>query len=213
MYLLFAKHNTSKTTGPTVDKGITELLYNPFIDESLRAHQIMRHFLFFLTLPLLSAAFSLHPARSVSSSALGMAPRYDKQLNRWEITSPEEGPEGGYDIWGTVIRHGPVPLFNRIAKADEYEQGVLKFMAGDKVDRMTAQAEMDAYLANPNDWAYNRLNGYNVDYLSINQKQLTLNLVWSALILTLLARGAYCSIAGEYYWSFIPGAHSKISSL
>ena len=31
--------------------------------------------------------------------------------------------------------------------------GVLKFMAKDKVDRNTAQAEMDAYLQNPNDWA------------------------------------------------------------
>ena len=34
-----------------------------------------------------------------------------------------------------------------------HHAGVLKFMAGDKVDRNTAQAEMDAYLQNPNDWA------------------------------------------------------------
>jgi hypothetical protein len=137
-----------------------------------------------------------------------MAPRFDIQLNKWVPTSPEEGPEAGYDIWGTAVRHGPIPLFNRVVKADDYEQGVLKFMAGDKVDRMTAQAEMDAYLKNPNDWAYNRLKGYNVDYLAINQKQLTLTLVWSAIILILLSRGAYCIATGENYWEII-GLTSK----
>jgi len=59
-----------------------------------------------------------------------MAPRFDKKLNKWIPTSSAEGPEAGYDIWGTVLRHGPVPFFNRIFKADDYEQGVLKFMAG-----------------------------------------------------------------------------------
>jgi hypothetical protein len=72
---------------------------------------------------------------------------------------------------------------------------------------MTAQAEMDAYLANPNDWAYNRLNGYNVDYLSIDQKQLNLNLIWAVFIVSLLSRAAFCALTGVYYWSFIPGAH------
>lgn len=132
-----------------------------------------------------------------------MAPRFDKQLNQWVATSPDEGPEAGYDIWGTVIRHGPVPFFNRIVKAGEYEQGVLKFMAGDNADRNTAQAEMDAYLSNPNDWAYNRLKGYNVDYLAINQKQVTLNLVWATFILSLGARGLYCAVTGDYYWDIL----------
>ncbi len=137
-----------------------------------------------------------------------MAPRFDKKVNIWVPTSADEGPEAGYDIWGTVIRHGPIPFFNRLVKADEYEQGVLKFMAGDKVDRMRAQAEMDAYLSNPNDWAYNRLKGYNVDYLSINRKQLVLNLVWSTVVLVLLSRGIYCLTTGENYWAVI-GRTSK----
>lgn len=81
-------------------------------------------------------------------------------------------------------------------------------MAGDKVDRMRAQAEMDAYLSNPNDWAYNRLKGYNVDYLTIDRKQVALTLVWSALILTLLSRGAYCAVTGDNYWAIV-GLTSK----
>lgn len=55
-------------------------------------------------------------------SSLAMAPKFDKKTNKWSPSSPEEGPAGGYDVWGTVIRHGPVPFFNRIFKADEYEQ-------------------------------------------------------------------------------------------
>jgi len=77
------------------------------------------------------------------------------------------------------------------------------------VDRMTAQAEMDAYLSNPNDWAYNRLQGYKVDYLSLDQKQLTLNLVWAVFIVSLLSRGVFCVVTGDYFFSFIPGAHSS----
>ena len=102
---------------------------------------IMNCLFILLSLPLLSVAFTLLPSASVISttittnklafsSSLGMAPKFDKQLNKWVPSSSEEGPEAGYDIWGTVIRHGPVPFFNRIVKADEYEQGVLKFMAG-----------------------------------------------------------------------------------
>jgi hypothetical protein len=36
------------------------------------------------------------------------------------------------------------------------------------MDRDTAQLEIDAYLANPNDWAYSRIKGYNVDYLTLS---------------------------------------------
>ena len=166
-----------------------------------------RFLLLCLSLPVLAVGFCPQASSRCSdsaSAALSMAPRFDKQLNQWVPTSPDEGPEAGYDIWGTVVRHGPIPFFNRIFKAGEYEQGVLKFMSGDNVDRMTAQAEMDAYLKNPSDWAYNRLKGYNVDYLSIDKKQLTLTLVWSAIVLTLLSRGVYCLATGDYYWDILP---------
>eukprot|EP00980_Cylindrotheca_fusiformis_P005046 scaffold1069_cov143-Cylindrotheca_fusiformis.AAC.4 len=107
-----------------------------------------------------------------STLALPMVPKFDPTQEKWVATSPEEGPEAGYDIWGSLLRQGPNPFFQRLFQAEDYNQGVLKFMAGDKVDRNTAQAEMDAYLQNPNDWAYNRLNGYNVDYLSLNAKKI-----------------------------------------
>jgi hypothetical protein len=106
----------------------------------------------FVLLPTLALGFCPQPKSSAIVS-LGMAPRYDNVSNKWMPTSPEEGPEAGYDILGSLLRQGPAPAFNRIFKAGDYEQAVLKFMAGDKVDRMTAQAEMDAYLSNPSDWA------------------------------------------------------------
>jgi hypothetical protein len=91
----------------------------------------MKRFLLLFSLPLLSGAFTMPAVSSTTKlSSLNMAPKFDKQLNKWIPSSSAEGPEAGYDIWGTVIRHGPVPFFNRIVKADEYEQGVLKFMAG-----------------------------------------------------------------------------------
>jgi hypothetical protein len=96
---------------------------------------------------------------SFATSSLGMAPQFDNKLNKWVATFPEEeGPEAGYDIWGSLVRQGPFPFINRVFKAEEYEKAVLKFMAGDQVDRNTAQAEMDAYLRNPNDWNCESMN-------------------------------------------------------
>ena len=109
----------------------------------------------FLLLPSWAAAFApiIVGKMQFSTTLLNMAPKFDKTQNKWLPTSPEEEPEAGYDIWGSLLRQGPNPFFNRLLRGEEYEQGVLKFMAGDNVDRNTAQAEMDAYLQNPNDWA------------------------------------------------------------
>lgn len=115
----------------------------------------------FLLLPSLVAAFApilvgnavSTEGMQFSTTSLNMVPKFDKTQNKWLPTSPEEESEAGYDIWGSLLRQGPNPFFNRLFRGEEYEQGVLKFMAGDKVDRNTAQAEMDAYLQNPNDWA------------------------------------------------------------
>lgn len=93
---------------------------------------------------------------AASRGGASKVPTFDIEQNKWVVTSEEQGPEYGYDIWGSLLRQGPNPVIQRIFRADEYEQAILKFMNGDKVDRMTAQAEMDAYLRNPNDWAYNR---------------------------------------------------------
>ena len=138
-----------------------------------------------------------------TSTLLHMAPKFDKKLNKWVPSSPEESAAAGYDVWGSLLRQGPTPFFTRIFQAENYDQGVMKMMAGDGLDRNTAQAEFDAYLQNPNDWAYNRLNGYKIDYLTLKTKQLALNLVWAAGILTLLGRGAYCAATGDYYWDIL----------
>lgn len=139
-----------------------------------------------------------------------MAPKFDTGLNKWVVSSPDEGPEAGYGPFGSLLRQGPLPFFNRVVKADEYEQAVLKFMAGDQADRKQAQAEMDAYLANPNDWAYNRMQGYKMNYLTLKKKQIALTVVWSVLILSLGARGIYCAQMGENFWTIF-GLSSKVA--
>lgn len=163
--------------------------------------------LLLLLLPSLALAFLPLNARKQCSS-LSAGPNYDKNLNKWVVSSPDEGPEAGYGPLGSLLRQGPLPFFQRIFKAEEYDQAVLKFMAGDQADRMTAQAEMDSYLANPNDWAYNRMQGYNMDYLTLKKKQIALTLVWSVLILSLGARGIYCVQVGENFWTIF-GLTSK----
>lgn len=71
---------------------------------------------------------------------LAMAPKYDG--TKWVATKPEEGPEAGYDELQTLLMHGPKPFFSRVFQSEDYEQAVLKFMAGDKVGRVEAQGNM-----------------------------------------------------------------------
>ena len=132
-----------------------------------------------------------------------MAPKYNKETQRWTPSSPEEESSAGYDILGTLLRQGPNPTLQRIFKPDEYDQAVLKFMAGDKCDRNTAQGNMDAYLQNPNDWAYNRLKGYNIDYATLDEKAVLLASIWSALILALAGRAGYSLVTHENFWAFL----------
>lgn len=139
----------------------------------------------------------------VPSSSLGMVPKFDPKTSKWLPTSADEEAGSGYNIWGSLLRQGPNPFIQRLFRPDDYDQGVLKFMAGDKVDRNTAQAEMDAYLQNPNDWAYNRVNGYNVDYLSLNTKQIALTLTWATFISSFGGRALYCAASGDYFWAFL----------
>lgn len=78
-------------------------------------------------------------SRVVGHTALDMAPRFDKKAQKWFPTKPEEGPEAGYPVSRTLLLHGPKPFFQRVFNNDDYEQAVLKFMAGDKCDRDEAQ--------------------------------------------------------------------------
>jgi len=140
----------------------------------------------------------------VLSPPLSMV-KYDG--SRWIPTKPEEGPQAGYGIGKTLLLRGPKPFLARLLSPDDYEQAVLKFMAGDKCSRIEAQANMDFYLENPNDWAYNRFQeqklGIKYDYASIDTKQITLTLTWATLILSLGGRALLCYQTGENFWSFL----------
>ena len=70
--------------------------------------------------------------------------KFDKTLQKFVPDGPQDEASAGYDKVGTLLRHGPQPFFQRIFKADDYEQGVLKFMAIEECDRNAAQGNMDA---------------------------------------------------------------------
>lgn len=140
-------------------------------------------------------------------SSLSMAPKFDKKAARWIPSSPAEDASAGYDAVGSLLRQGPAPFFQRIVNADEYDQAVLKFMAGDGCDRNEAQASMDAYLRNPNDWAYDRMEeqkrGIKVDYLTLKKDKIALTLAWSAIVISASARLVYSLVNHENFWAFV----------
>lgn len=70
--------------------------------------------------------------------------KFDKSIGQFVPESSDEEASAGYDAVGTLLRHGPQPWIQRTFKNGEYEQAVLKFMAMEKVDRNTAQGNMDA---------------------------------------------------------------------
>lgn len=153
-------------------------------------------------------------SRTASSlSSLNMAPRFDINEQKWYPTTPEEGPEAGYGPIKSLLLHGPNPLFRRIFNANDYEQAVLKFMAQDNVSREVAQGNMDAYFRNPQDWQFNRFEeerrGIQIDYVTINAKQVVLTLVWAALVCSVIGRGIYSLINHVDFWAFGPFIGSR----
>lgn len=131
-----------------------------------------------------SSAFTPSPNAKMPSSSLSMVPRFDKKTNRWFTDDPEEMAGSSYGPIGSLYRAGPKPFLQRITDPDIYDQAVLKYMAQDKCDRKEAQGNMDAYLDNPQDWAYQKTserNGaYKKDYDNANMqpKQIALTTVW-----------------------------------
>ena len=194
---------------------------------------MMRLLLAFFTLRLSQAFVASRSRQNVKVTSLNMAPRFDKAEQKWFPTKAEEGPEAGYPPVKTLLLHGPKPYFQRVFTPDEYEQAVLKFMAGDKCSRDEAQGNMgeydtsridqlllsaviaiklttvtfsDAYLRNPNDWAYNRIQeekrGFKVDYVTLNQKQLFLTLAWAAIVTSVIGRIVFTLATGIGFWDF-----------
>mmetsp|Transcript_13494 Transcript_13494/g.28512 ORF Transcript_13494/g.28512 Transcript_13494/m.28512 type:complete len:198 (-) Transcript_13494:42-635(-) len=140
-----------------------------------------------------TSAFQVNNRKAVTSAsatALSMAPRFDSASQSWYPSDPEkEGPAAGYGIIGSLYRAGPVPVIQRVFNPDKYEQAVLKYMAQEGVNRVEAQGNMDAYLENPQDWAYQKMCEKNKgapkkDYANANMdpKQIILSTLWAGVV-------------------------------
>jgi hypothetical protein len=139
-----------------------------------------------------------------TSTSLTMAPRFDKSTQTWVATNANEQPSAGYPPIGSLLRQGPKPYLLRVFKPDEYEQAVLKFMAIDKCTRNEAQGNMDAFLRQPNDWSYLRMEsekkGIQIDYVKLDQKQIALVIVWSTIVSYFVGRVAYSLVVEGQFW-------------
>jgi hypothetical protein len=177
--------------------------------------QMIPHIVFLLPLLVGTEGFNNAPgrkqikhSRASASSKLRMV-RFDQSQEKWVPSAPED--EVGYGPVGTLLRAGPKPFVIRITNIDNYDQGVYKLMANENLSRMEAQGNFDAYLENPNDWAYQYFKekggGYKKDYVNdgMDPKSLVLKGLWSSLILALASRGAYCYSTGDYFYDFLKG--------
>mmetsp|Transcript_31276 Transcript_31276/g.67565 ORF Transcript_31276/g.67565 Transcript_31276/m.67565 type:complete len:204 (+) Transcript_31276:135-746(+) len=138
-----------------------------------------------------------------TTTSLSMAPRFDKSTNKWYTDVPEEQAGSSYGPIGSLYRAGPKPFFSRIFNPDTYDQAVLKYMAQDgSCDRKEAQGNMDAFLENPQDWAYQKVQeqngGYKKDYANANmgKKQVFLSTVWGLGVVYFFGNLAYNGIQG-----------------
>ncbi|KAL7466299.1 hypothetical protein ACHAXS_006598 [Conticribra weissflogii] len=127
-------------------------------------------------------------------------PTFDEKTNRW-IKNPNDDGKYPYDAIGSALRHGPAPFLTRLTNADEYEQGVLKYMATAKVSRAEATGNIDAKLNNAIDWAYQKMEEKNgkpkVDYTRLDKKQAALTVIW-ALGITPLAINVILSTVDQF---------------
>ena len=82
----------------------------------------------FVSMPILGVyAFGSFGRKAVSSTPKLPLPTIDLATGRY-VRSPLDDGEYPYDALGAALRHGPSPFLARVFNADEYEQGVLKYM-------------------------------------------------------------------------------------
>lgn len=150
------------------------------------------------TVSVAFAPLTTKKAYTTTTTKMDMAPKYFGK--KWVASNESEMPAAGYDVWGTLLRQGPKPAVTRVFQPDDYEQAVLKFMAGDNCDRNTAQGNMDAYLRNPQDWQFARMEdkkrGKQRDYVTLQPKDLILVLTWSSIVSAIIGRAVYCIANG-----------------
>eukprot|EP00571_Detonula_confervacea_P017057 CAMPEP_0172310442 /NCGR_PEP_ID=MMETSP1058-20130122/11487_1 /TAXON_ID=83371 /ORGANISM="Detonula confervacea, Strain CCMP 353" /LENGTH=183 /DNA_ID=CAMNT_0013023249 /DNA_START=41 /DNA_END=592 /DNA_ORIENTATION=+ len=127
-------------------------------------------------------------------------PTLNKETNRYD-KSPLDDGKYPYDAIGSALRHGPSPFLTRTFNADEYEQGILKYMLTAKCDRSEATGNVDAKLNNAADWVYQKMEEKKgkpkVDFTKLDKKQAALTAVW-ALGITPLALNVVLSTADQF---------------
>mmetsp|Transcript_42216 Transcript_42216/g.101995 ORF Transcript_42216/g.101995 Transcript_42216/m.101995 type:complete len:182 (-) Transcript_42216:208-753(-) len=133
------------------------------------------------------AAFapSIESSRSTTSlyGAVGKAkPKFNKATDKWE-PSPADDGKYPYDAIGALLRHGPPAFISRVTDSGEYEQFVLNYMAIAGVDRAEATGNIDAKLANPVDWSFQKMEEKKgkpkVDYTELKPKNAILAIIWA----------------------------------
>ena len=147
------------------------------------------------------SAFAFAPASTVRRPTALSVVKFDKATQTWFTDDPEEMAGASYGPIGSLYRAGPKPFFSRIFDADTYDQAVLKYMAGDGCDRKEAQGNMDAFLENPQDWAYQKKceqnkGVYKKDYANANMepKQVVLSTVWGLGVVYFIGNLIYTGV-------------------
>jgi len=146
------------------------------------------------------AAFGVFGKKAGAAASKLPLPTRDDDTGRY-TKSPLDDGAYPYDAVGAALRHGPSPFFTRVFNADEYEQGVLQYMATAKCDRAEATGNVDAKLNNALDWAYQKMEEKKgkpkVDYTRLDKKQAALTAVW-ALGITPLAISVLLDTADQF---------------
>jgi hypothetical protein len=179
---------------------VTSVFYRIQSNMTISLRLDARKFLLMIFLLSLLGRLSVSGFSSASTKNKQLLlPKYDSTTQKWIPTGPNQLPDSGYPPSKTLLLQGPKPFLTRIFQSDDYEQAVLKFMAGDNVtSRDKAQGNMDAYLRNPQDWMYNRMQsqqkGFEIDYTRLEVKDIVLVSVWSIIVFAIIGRVAYSAI-------------------
>jgi hypothetical protein len=146
-----------------------------------------------LSLSQFSAAFN-YQSRCRIGLRLGKGYTNLSRDNRIFAKYSEVEEEKFYDLLGTLVRAGPIPIIFRIFSKSKYEAAVQKFKMREKCSLQEAQANMDFYFRNANDWLAQRVRdekrGIKTDYLNMSQDpaSIALTLTWGTLASYLTVR-------------------------
>ena len=95
----------------------------------------------------------------------------------------------GYPAFGSLVRQGPVPFFIRLSDSNKYDQAVVEYMAKAKCGKREAQGNMDAFFADPNGWALDKIATdegkvapYDYANANTNPQQLVLTTAWVGVL-------------------------------